>query len=138
MVLLLKNLFALEKDFSFEHDRQQAGLRMLLDQKNAIVLVAELQDQVIGMCTGQTIISTAEGGPALLVEDVVIAKPWQGMGVGRNLLGLLSEHAQSKGISRLQLLADRHNHKALGFYDKLGWQTTQLICLRTRTDIERK
>jgi ribosomal protein S18 acetylase RimI-like enzyme len=138
MVLLLQKLFTLEEDFSFEHERQQAGLRILLDQSSAIVLVAELKGEVIGMCSGQTIISTAEGGPAMIVEDVVVSEPWQGMGIGRRLLQKLLERAGNEGICRLQLLADRHNNKALGFYETLGWHTTQLICLRTRTDNERK
>jgi ribosomal protein S18 acetylase RimI-like enzyme len=136
MVLLLKNLFALEKDFSFNHERQHAGLKMLLDQSSAIVLVAEQEGQVIGMCSGQTVISTAEGGPALLVEDVVVADAWQNRGIGRSLLGQLTERAGKRGICRLQLLADRYNSKAIGFYNRLGWHTTQLICLRTRTDNE--
>jgi len=33
-------------------------------------------------------------------------------------------------VSRLQLLADRNNIQATDFYQKLGWQATQLICLR--------
>ena len=56
---------------------------MLLAHETAIILVAEAAGQVIGMCSGQLTISTAEGGFALLVEDVVVAGPWQGKGVGR-------------------------------------------------------
>jgi ribosomal protein S18 acetylase RimI-like enzyme len=30
----------------------------------------------------------------------------------------------------LQLLADKNNLPALNFYQKQGWQSTQLVCLR--------
>lgn len=131
MVLLLKNLFALEKDFRFDGKRQAAGLELLVNDDRSLLLVAEQNGRVVGMCSGQTVISTAEGGPALLVEDVVVAPDSQGKGIGAGLLQSLQSWAKARGISRLQLLADQTNSAALGFYEHQGWQTTQLICLRT-------
>jgi ribosomal protein S18 acetylase RimI-like enzyme len=129
---LLALLFAIEADFTFEAGRQQRGLALLLKSEQCCVLVAEIdnRDGVVGMCTGQLTISTAEGGPALLVEDVVVAEPWRNRGLGRLLLDRLGQWAASRGASRLQLLADRDNKAAEGFYAGLGWQRTQLICLR--------
>jgi ribosomal protein S18 acetylase RimI-like enzyme len=134
MILLLQGLFSLEADFQFNRDLQEAGLKQLLNADGALALVAEDQGRVVGMCTGQTVISTAEGGPALLVEDVVVSPDRQGKGIGRILLQALVDRASQQGISRLQLLADRNNDSALAFYEKLGWQSTRLICLRTYTD----
>jgi GNAT superfamily N-acetyltransferase len=130
LTMLLKLLFSLETDFCFDASRQQKGLEMLLAHPLARVFVAEVEQMVIGMCSGQIVISTAEGGPALLVEDVVVRSDWQGRKAGSLLLDALSRWAIGKGISRLQLLADNTNQKALGFYKKLGWQTTNLIALR--------
>jgi GNAT superfamily N-acetyltransferase len=131
MVQLLQLLFALEQDFEPNPDRQRQGLKMMLDNPNGCVLVAQGDGQVIGMCSGQLLISTAEGGPALLVEDVVIGEPWRGRGVGRLLMEAISGWAQGKNVNRLQLLADRNNTAALEFYRCLGWQGTELICLRS-------
>ena len=132
LVDLLGMLFSIEADFAFDAARQRRGLAMLLVQESAVVLVAEAAGQVIGMCTGQLTISTAEGGFALLVEDVVVAQAWQGRGVGRKLLAALEQWAASRKLGRLQLLADRNNTAALEFYRKLDWQPTELICLRRR------
>jgi GNAT superfamily N-acetyltransferase len=131
MVQLLQLLFALEQDFEPNPDRQRQGLKMMLDNPNGCVLVAQGDGQVIGMCSGQLLISTAEGGPALLVEDVVVREPWRGRGVGRLLMEAISGWAQGKNVNRLQLLADRNNTAALEFYRCLGWQGTELICLRS-------
>lgn len=132
LVDLLRMLFAIEADFDFDAARQRQGLAMLLAHETAVILVAEAAGQVIGMCSGQLTISTAEGGFALLVEDVVVAQSWQGKGVGRELLTALEQWGASRKIGRLQLLADRNNAAALEFYRKLGWQGTELICQRRR------
>lgn len=134
LTTLLGELFALEADFQIDAARQRRGLQLMLDAQRACVLVAEADRTVIGMATGQLTISTAEGGLALLVEDVVVAAAWRGRGIGRRLLAGLGEWAAAHNAQRLQLLADRNNETGLDFYRKLGWQVTALICLRTHTE----
>lgn len=130
LVALLRILFGIEENFSFDETRQRQGLMLMLENEQGVVLAAENSGKVIGMCTGQLLISTAEGGPAVLVEDVVVLPAWQDRGVGRRLMRSIAEWAVSKKASRLQLLADRNNSPALTFYKKIGWQMTELICLR--------
>lgn len=130
LVSLLATLFAIEEDFVFDEPRQQRGLTLMLANERGCVLVAESEGRVVGMCTGQLLVSTAEGGLSLLVEDVVVDKQWRGRGVGRLLMTAISDWARGKKVSRLQLLADRNNVPALDFYRSLGWNSTELICLR--------
>ena len=130
MVSLLDLLFAIEADFRPDPARQRQGLTLLLDDERARVLVAERADGVVGMCTGQLVVSTAEGGPALLVEDVVVDPDHRGRGVGRTLLAALADWARGRGVRRLQLLADGNNGPALAFYERLGWRATALVCRR--------
>ena len=131
---LLKTLFGIEADFTFNEALQQQGLRLILADERSRLLVAEAEEVVVGMCSGQLTISTAEGGPALLVEDVVVGEEWRGRGIGRQLLEALASWARQHQVARLQLLADRHNAPALNFYRHLGWQGTELICLRRHLD----
>lgn len=131
LVSLLRLLFAIEDDFQFDEERQQRGLALMLANPLACILVAEVENRVVGMCTGQLTVSTAEGGPALLMEDVVVADEFRGRGAGRLLVSAMGDWAAVQGAFRLQLLADRNNGKALAFYARLGWQTTNLICLRS-------
>lgn len=46
------------------------------------------------------------------------------------LMRNLEKLARDKGLSRLQLLADRDNAEALDFYTDRDWKRTRLICLR--------
>ena len=94
------------------------------------MIVAVQSGQVIGMCTGQLLISTAQGGLSALVEDVAVQPDHQGKGVGRRLVAVAEAWAVSQGASRIQLLADRNNAPALAFYQKMKFQTTAMICLR--------
>jgi ribosomal protein S18 acetylase RimI-like enzyme len=130
MAGLLEALFAVEADFAFDAAKQRAGLALLLAKGDACVLVAEREGVVVGMCTVQTVISTVEGGPVGWVEDVVVAPQCKGQGVGRKLLERLENWAVEAGLARLQLLADRDNAAALGFYGHLGWRPTALAALR--------
>lgn len=127
---LLKLLFSIEKDFVFNAAKQERGLRMLLASPQAAVIIAAQDGQVIGMCTGQLLISTAQGGLSALVEDVAVLPAHQGKGVGRQLVAAAEAWAVSQGASRIQLLADRNNAPALAFYQKTGLQSTAMICLR--------
>ena len=131
LVALLGDLFSIEADFRPDPDRQRRGLALLLDDRaRAIVLVAERGRRVVGMVTAQLVISTAEGAPSAWVEDMIVDAAERGRGAGRALLEELERRAAALGATRLQLLADRENGPALGFYARLGWAPTRLVCLR--------
>lgn len=130
LVGLLRLLFAIEEDFSADTGKQRQGLELMLANERGKILVAEAGGQVVGLCTGQVVISTAEGGPAILVEDMVVAEPYRGQGIGRLLLSGLIEWARTQGATRMQLLADSNNQPALDYYQHLGWQQTALHCWR--------
>ena len=129
---LLGLLFAIEQDFKADPDKQRRGLeRLLADGERACILVARNPaGEAIGMASGQLVISTAEGAPSLWVEDVVVIPDWRGRQVGPALLEALLAWARGKGATRAQLLADRDNRPALGFYEHLGWTRTALEAWR--------
>ena len=131
LVELLGELFALEADFAPDAQRQRRGLTLMLSAPDErIVRVAEDGDRIVGMVTGQILVSTAEGGLVTLVEDLIVAPPYRGTGVGSRLLADLEGWARPLGSKRLQLLADRDNGPAKAFYEKAGWCLTNLVCLR--------
>lgn len=127
---LLGQLFAIEADFAVEPAKQRAGLRLLLGRPDAFVAVAVSGGRAVGMCSVQTLVSTAEGGPVGLLEDLVVHEAWRGRGLGTRLLRAAEEWGRGRGLLRLQLLADRHNAPALGFYGRRGWRQTRMIALR--------
>ncbi len=131
LVQLLGDLFSIEADFTPDADAQRVGLALMLaDPRRRMVLVAERAGAVVGMVTGQLLVSTAEGGHSVLVEDMVVERTLRGHGIGRKLLDAIEAWATERGATRLQLLADRENGPALAFYDRAGWGATRLVCMR--------
>lgn len=133
MIRLLRILFSIETDFVIDEETQQRGLEMMLsDGVNRCIMIAELNQQVVGMCTAQILISTAEGGSVALIEDVVVEDACRGLGIGKELLSSIENWAITRGVKRLQLLADQNNIRALGFYKAMNWKLTRMICLHKK------
>lgn len=131
MLALLEELFSIEKNFVFDASKNRKGLEMFMEKSNDKALfVASCQEQVVGMCSVQTIISTAEGQKAGVIEDLVVDKKFRRNQIASSLLSTIDRWALKKGIKRFQLLADITNNIALDFYRGTGWTKTQLICLR--------
>lgn len=53
-----------------------------------------------------------------MIEDMIVAKSYQGQGMGKRLLLSIEKCAYKKKAKRMQLLADRNNINALDFYKK--------------------
>jgi GNAT superfamily N-acetyltransferase len=135
MCALLQELFSIEEGFNPDPRKQQRGLELLLAQTaNSCAIVAECASSIIGMCTVQLVVSTAEGGLSGLLEDLVVARQYRGKGIGQQLLHAIEAWAWEHGASRIQLLADRNNQPAVKFYLRNAWQSTALVCLRRVPD----
>jgi ribosomal protein S18 acetylase RimI-like enzyme len=133
LVALLGALFSLEPDFRVDPERQRRGLALMLaEPSRRVVLVAARGAEVVGMVTAQLLVSTSEGDLCAWVEDLVVHERERGAGVGRLLLDAIGREARALGATRLQLLVDRENAPALGFYARVGWAPTRLVCLRHR------
>ena len=129
---LLCELFSVESDFTPDREKQTRGLDLLINNtsSSSLVLVAEKDGEIIGMCSVQTLISTAEGGPVGLLEDVIVRREYRGKGIGKRLLSGVVGWCAGKDISRIQLLADADNERALMFYTDNDWAGTNLVCMR--------
>ncbi len=132
---LLAELFALESDFRPERDKQLRGLRLILDNPQiGRLFVLRVDQQVAAMANALVTISTAEGGPVLLLEDVIVKAALRGGGLGRRLVEHVCEWAAGAGMARVTLLADRDNAAALAFYERLGFAPSAMRVLRRQLD----
>ena len=129
---LLGILFSIEEDFEVDEAKQHQGLSLMLGSDTRQIMVAQVDSRVVGMVSAQLLISTAEGAPSALLEDLVVRKEYRGRNIGSRLLAKIEKWARQHGATRCQLLADRGNAPALAFYEKHGWGPTSLICLRKK------
>jgi GNAT superfamily N-acetyltransferase len=88
-------------------DGQRRYPELMLKNGRGRILIASVADgTVVGMCSGRLTIQEAEGGPAVLIEDVVVREGWRGQGLGESLIHRLTEWAGADSVGRLMLLAD--------------------------------
>lgn len=131
LVSLLSILFNIEKDFNPDLTKQKNGLELLLNNTVATIQVARNSNgTVIGMVTAQLVISTAQGTASAWIEDMVVDSLYRGHGVGKQLLLKALEWAKISGATRAQLLVDMTNTDAIGYYEHLKWESTQLQARR--------
>lgn len=131
MAGLLGDLFALEADFTPDRDKQLAALRWILDRPaHGRLFVLRDEGRVVGMANALISISTAEGGPVLVLEDVAIKAGHRGGGHGRRLVEHVLAWAAAEGMSRVTLLADRDNVAALAFYERIGFEKSAMVVRR--------
>ncbi len=128
---LLDQLFSIENDFTFNIEKQKNGLMMMLDGcgRHRSVKVAQYKKKLVGMCSAQTRISTAQGGITAVIEDLIVDSDFRNKGIGNRLLSAILGWAEKRNIQHFQLLADKDNTPALSFYKRLNWNHTRLICL---------
>ena len=132
LVSLLADLFTIEKDFSPDLSKQKTGLELLVkNHSTATIQVAKNSSgKVIGMVTAQLVISTAQGAASAWIEDMVVDAYYRGHGIGKHLLQNTLDWAKQHGATRAQLLVDIENTEALGYYEHLNWESTQLQARR--------
>jgi GNAT superfamily N-acetyltransferase len=119
---LLAELFTLESDFRPDLAKQEQGLRLIVENPaTGRIFVLRAGGRIVGMASALFTVSTAEGGPVVLLEDVIVAEGYRGRGLGRKLVGHVLDWARDNGFRRVTLLADRDNDLALRFYEGLGF-----------------
>lgn len=126
MAQLLSQLFSIEADFGIDYEKQLKGLQLLFTDSNCDMIVAKAGEQIVGMVTMQRVISTAEGGYAGMIEDLIVDEKHRGMKIGTRLIRKMLHIAREKGYCRIQLAADKDNESGKIFYRQRGFRQTNL------------
>jgi GNAT superfamily N-acetyltransferase len=133
LVDLLGTLFAQEADFVPDAVRQKRALEMILgDPSVGRIYVAREGGRVVGMVSTLYTVSTAEGGKAAWLEDMVVLHEYRGRGIGAALLAHAVVGAREEGCLRLTLLSDEDNAQAHSVYAAEGFQFSGMKPMRLK------
>jgi GNAT superfamily N-acetyltransferase len=131
---LLAFLFEQENEFEPDRRRQEAGLRLILeDSSKGEILVGYLGGQAIGMVNLLYTVSTFLGNRVALLEDMIVHPEFRGRRIGRKILNAAIAHATQRGCARLTLLADATNDGGIRFYERAGFARSGMIPLRLQS-----
>jgi len=130
---LLAILFAQEADFVPDQQKQARGLSLIIGNAEiGRVYCAVHSNAIVGMVSILFTVSTAEGGRAAWLEDMVVDPDWRGQGIGRQLLDHAITEAKAAGCLRVTLLTDQTNEAAMRFYRRAGFGQSQMVPFRLR------
>jgi GNAT superfamily N-acetyltransferase len=128
---LLSLLFAQEADFKPDREKQTRALQRILENPSiGQIYCAAEGDAVIGMVSILFTISTAEGGLAAWMEDMIMHPDWRGQGIGEQLLQAAIAGARTAGCTRITLLTDVTNSSAMRFYERAGFVRSSMVPFR--------
>ncbi len=133
LAALLALLFTQEADFTPDAARQRRALELILDNPHSGCLYcATYSGTVIGMVSLLFTISTAEGGRAAWLEDLVVDPAWRNRGIGKQLLDHAVAEARLAGCVRVTLLTEGDNHRAIRLYTRAGFARSAMTPFRLK------
>jgi GNAT superfamily N-acetyltransferase len=128
---LLKILFSQEADFQPDREKQIRGLRLIVEApERGCIFLARVDCHVVGMVSLLFTVSTAEGAAACWLEDMIVRPEHRRNGLGSRLLQHAVNEAKAHGFARITLLTDRGNADAIRFYQRHGFQLSEMLPLR--------
>ena len=131
LVDLVMSLFELEEDFEPDRNKQEHGLRLILEQPSrGRIYVLRTDHAIIGMVNLLFTISTAEGGFVLLLEDLVIHPEHRAQGYGTRLVDYVLDFARKKEFRRITLLTDKISEESQRFFQRFGFVESHMIPMR--------
>lgn len=131
LTTFLKALFTQERDFVPDGENQARGLQFIIERpQQGRIFVIRKRGELIGMVNLLFTISTAEGGLAVILEDMFIRSEFRGLGLGSRLLRHAIEFARREGYARITLLTDAGENPAYRFYLRHGFAASHMVPMR--------
>ncbi|MGL1934149.1 MAG: GNAT family N-acetyltransferase [Fibrobacterales bacterium] len=128
IVPLLTELYDQVIDLISNAAAQKAGISKVISNPDfGTVLIAEIDNQIIGVLNIQYTISAATGGVVATFDDLIITNEYQSKGMGEFLLKAGIDHVKSMNIPRISLMTDFDNDTAIAFYEKHGFSKSAMI-----------
>jgi len=130
---LLFFLFEQEAEWTPDPARQAAALRMIISEPAmGRIYCARESARVVGMVSILFTVSTAEGGRAAVLEDMIVHPGRRGEGIGGQLLREAIRRAREAGCKRLTLLTDATNQSAMRFYARSDFARSHMVPFRLK------
>ncbi len=116
----IKELAKYEKLLNEVSASEEMLREQLFEKKYAEVLLARLDNNVIGFALFFHNFSTFMGRSGLYLEDLFVKKAYRGKGYGKKILQFLAKLALERDCGRLEWSVLDWNQEAIDFYKSLG------------------
>ena len=103
---------------AWDPDHAAAALGSAIAADGAVVLVATLGDEFVGVCTAYDDIDSVRFGRRVWVEDLAVHPHRRSLGIGKLLLDEAKDWARTRGATHLELASAQTRADAHRFYDR--------------------
>lgn len=125
---LLSFLFEQENQFEVDIEAHMRGLNKIIESKTeGEILVAKIDQKVVGMANLLYSISTALGEKVAHLDDLIVHPDHRSKGIGSELLQAADIKAQENGCARMTLYTDPDNQHARALYEKNEFSGSTMI-----------
>lgn len=102
----------------------------LIDEDQALLFVAELNERVVGYIHGQIVTYLLFAGREMLITELFVCEEARGLGVGKALMALIEAEAIRAKCFRISVTNGRERESyRRGFYPGLGYEEKTLTAL---------
>ncbi len=91
-------------------------------EEHSIVFVAQLEDELVGMCCLNLYGFDSEKGTVLWLREIAVSPKHQGKGIGRAMLTHAINWGIEQGAKRSFLACDVDNTHAIALYERFGYR----------------
>ncbi len=111
----------------WERKRAAVAMEGAISSHDAVVVVADDDGRLIGLCTGYMDLHSVRYGYRAWVEDLVVDPNRRSEGVGKALLDAAKHWGRERGATHLELDSGDARHDAHRFYEREGptWTSRQ-------------
>ncbi|MCF7932278.1 MAG: GNAT family N-acetyltransferase [Acholeplasmataceae bacterium] len=100
-------------------DRQRLS-KTLFEDHEAEVILALIEDKVVGFAFFFNHVSTFLGETVMYLEDLYVDPDFRGQGIGKRLFSEVAKMSAERGQKRMDWICLDWNTQALEFYESLG------------------
>lgn len=112
-----------ETGLAYEDMESMDAIAKQLAWDSELVLVAELDENVVGVIVG-----TIDRGRAYFYRLAVL-KAYQKRGIGRGLVQALEERLQKRGAYQIFIMVNQKNEKVIPFYQSLDYDVERYVTM---------
>ncbi len=111
-----------------------AALQKIIENKDAVILVAEIDGQLVGL--GEVYMREDSPNPLKVqhkyghLQSMIVTEAYRGRGIGTRILEAVEQWAKEKSAAEVRLNTWEFKEGPLGFYEKRGYNTLRRTLVR--------
>ena len=125
---LIAELFStLDNKDNIELQIASENLEKLINDSNSTILVAEIDDTIVGFLNFSIRQTIMHIGPSCLIDEIIVTENYRALDVGRELIMTAVDKSKRFDCCEIEVSTEFDNATAIEFYKKLGFRERGIL-----------